>query len=75
MTEYDSIQFRDVGLYVLGCRFRAFLWVNGPDDVEVRSITLEGGEELPGLLGSYPGEPAAHEAARAAVTAWLETGK
>lgn len=72
MLNRESIQFRDVSLYVPGRRFRAFLWVNGPNDVEVRAIGLESGEILSRLPGTYSSEAAAHQAARAAVSAWLE---
>lgn len=72
MVEYEDIRSREAQLYVPGRRFGATIWYNATNDVEVRGLTLETGEVLPGLPDHFPDEDAALEAARNAVSAWLE---
>jgi len=72
MVEYEDIRSREAQLYVLGRRFAATIWLNSAGDVEVRGLTLETGEVLPGLPGHFPSQEAALEAARNAVSAWLD---
>lgn len=72
MVEYEDIRSREAQLYVLGRRFGATIWYNSTNDVEVRGLMLETGEVLPGLPDHFPDEAAALDAARNAVSAWLE---
>ncbi|PAK89416.1 hypothetical protein B8X02_17675 [Stenotrophomonas rhizophila] len=72
MVDYEDIRSREAQLFVLGRRFGATIWINSPDDVEVRGLTLETGEVLPALPNHFPSQDAALEAARNAVSAWLE---
>jgi len=72
MVEYEDIRSREAQLYVRGRRFGATIWLNSAEDVEVRGLALETGEVLPGLPDHFPSQEAALEAARDAVSAWLD---
>lgn len=72
MVKYEDIRVREAQLIVPGRRFGATIWFNSDSDFEVRRLTLETGEVLPGLPDHFPSQDAALEAARNAVSAWLE---